>query len=214
MDYSKRIKLNGILLNKENILKLLEILDRHFKSYNMDFDLSDDNSIKSLSKEEFLNFDFTNETIKSIEINGHNEKNNKFSLKKDWLDKYYIDFTAVDKDELSVIKGELEDWIRKSNYLKQTKRFFNSILFAVIVFVLCIIPEMILLWNYQQYTKAIAFSSALLLIPIFMLVLWVFRKMFPRVEIDIGNNIHKQLRKYGWLVLSLIIIPMIIAIVL
>lgn len=214
MKYSNKIKLNGLLLNKENILKLLNVLDKHYDDYYIDLDFSEDNSVKNLSKEEFFNFDFANETIKSIEISGQNKQNSTFYFKKDWLDRYYIEFTAVDKEELNLIKCELEDWIKKSNYLKQAKQFFNSMFFVVIVIILCITPEIILLWNYQQYAKPIAFSSALLLIPIFMLTLWVFKKMFPRVEIDIGNNIHKQLRKYGWLVLSLIVIPMIMAIVL
>ena len=40
----------------------------------------------------------------------------------------------------------------------------------------------------------------------------LFRKSFPKVELDLGVNKSKKLRKLLWIVLTLIIIPIIISI--
>lgn len=214
MEYSNEIKLCGIVLNTNNLEKLIEILELYYPKYNIVIEIKSGRKIKIKEKEDFKKCDFTNEKIEQISIEAYNCDYQHFYLRDD-IFKYHIEYEAKDEKELSVIKCVIEDWIKKAKSpYSHIIEFFHTFWLAVMVAIIDIIAMAILIWKYTTYTSIIISIGGIYLVLSVSIFPYLVRILFPKVEIDIGINTNKSCRHIIWGILVIIVIPIIIALVL
>ena len=215
MKYSKEIKLFGVVINKENMKKLFIILDKYYPTYEIKIKNKNKKGIDitCASKEEFLDYDFTSFKATDFSIEANDNKFNHFSLTSPWSD-YYIRFDYNDKEVITLIEGLINDWYSKVSPHKQVTKFLNSYWLPAILLIIAVSVITVFIIKNPNYINMIAWLS-LIPIVIFVTVLsFALRSLFPKIEIDVGINNHKKFRHLVWGLLTLVIIPIILALVL
>ena len=213
----QEIKLKGTIINQNNLCDLLCKIEKIYSKYKINVQMQDGSSLEKLTIDEFKKYNFSNRIIEDIDISFYDENSfyNEIRIDKNIFESYRISFASEKEEEYAVIKDLIETWVVQ-NKSRKCIDFVHSVwLLSLIVFVM-VMPTTLIFAKIFNLTTLVAMSSvSVLVLGLVGYGLWCFTKfLYPLVEIDIGTNQHKKLRKsLGW-VLTVIVIPTIIAIIL
>lgn len=214
----QEVKLKGIIIKQDILCELLLKIEKYYKRYNITVRFIDGSSLEKVSIKELKKFNFSNRKIDDVDIRFHDDEDffNEFYLDKPISGDYRIVFSHDKEDIYAIVKEIIENWVVENTQRKIIK-FIHSFWFVFVSSLLFCMPIMLMLGIESVFLPAfIYFGIMIASMSIFICYgLWCFAKfIYPLVEIDIGINRHKKLRKsLGW-ILTVIVIPTIIAIIL
>ena len=214
----KEIKLIGIVINQINLVDLLTKINQVYSEYKISITMKDGSSFQEMTIKEIKKQDFSKKTIENIEIRFYDKIDyyyNQFNMIKVGKDDYKIEYSHNKDDLYDRVKGIIEHWMDE-NKPRKTVKFVHSVWSVFISSVAFNMPIIFMIGKNFILPLLIYFTILILFGSIFICYgLWYFAKfLYPLVEIDIGINRHKRFRQcFGW-ILSVIIIPTILAIIL
>lgn len=223
MELKQKLSLCGQIITREKIISLMEIIQQYTDERQiLNIKFSDDSEYANLSIDEFKEICFDNKLIEKMNIYVFS------SYKYEWRNKfsftYYrtdfdsdMEYSSNNRDQFLHIQDDVEKWETSVTSRKWIsifyKWYFNVFIFFILSFSFATITYKII----SEASIDVIVKLTLILLPIIFNVIALpivalFRKSFPKVELDLGVNKSKKLRKFLWIVLTLIIIPIIISI--
>lgn len=223
MELKQKLSLCGQIITREKIISLMEIIQQYTDERQiLNIKFSDDSEYANLSIDEFKEICFDNKLIEKMNIYVFS------SYKYEWRNKfsftYYrtdfdsdMEYSSNNRDQFLHIQDDVEKWETSVTSRKWIsifyKWYFNVFIFFILSFSFATITYKII----SEASIDVIVKLTLILLPIIFNVIALpivalFRKSFPKVELDLGVNKSKKLRKILWIVLTLIIIPIIISI--
>lgn len=220
MKREMKYSLDGKYLNNNNILQLMESCNKLFKHCNLEIYFKNNEKQSNITFEEFKNYDFSNLTIDSISLSCYSyiDEEKSIYLRKNIYGKnYYIIFSSDNDNSFYNIKGIIDDWMRKITSKNSfVMKFVNSLkiyflIYLIYSFSIALSTFYLIDKNNIGIPYSIIISSVggVLITFLSNLTISILRYMFPMTEIDIGENKSKNLRKYIWSIILIIIIPTI-----
>lgn len=223
MELKQKISLCGQIITREKIISLMEIIQQYTDERQiLNIKFSDDSEYANLSIDEFKEICFDNKLIEKMNIYVFS------SYKYEWRNKfsftYYrtdfdsdMEYSSNNRDQFLHIQDDVQKWETSVTSRKWISIFyewyFNVFIFFILSFSFATITYKII----SEVSIDVIVKLTLILLPIIFNVIALpivalFRKSFPKVELDLGVNKSKKLRKFLWIVITLIIIPIIISI--
>lgn len=223
MELKQKISLCGQIITREKIISLMEIIQQYTDERQiLNIKFSDDLEYANLSIDEFKEICFDNKLIEKMNIYVFS------SYKYEWRNKfsftYYrtdfdsdMEYSSNNRDQFLHIQDDVQKWETSVTSRKWISIFyewyFNVFIFFILSFSFATITYKII----SEVSIDVIVKLTLILLPIIFNVIALpivalFRKSFPKVELDLGVNKSKKLRKFLWIVITLIIIPIIISI--
>ena len=223
MTYEYRIELNGCIIDKEHLMAVTELVNKHFGGFHLSFSFEDNTKVGDLSIADFDKYDFSNKAIKDFELRAYQydsakKIDNSFSLSHySFSNNYQLSFSSSDYSFYSLLKSLIEDWIKNvtdSSRLKAIKILkYPSLLAAISAVVLsfCISLATIRLFNIADvwFSMIISVLNTVLMFFVCFLMFDTIKGAFPLTEIDIGFNKFKEHRKRYYFFLTVFIVPLI-----
>ena len=216
MTFEKTVKLKGAILTQENLTKLMENLKQYFPDINISVTFKDDNKLSKMRSDEFSHYSFQNKLIKEIEVKGHcyNENHQShFWGRQDTFDNLVeLSFETDNYDNFIKIADIINLWQIEVTDRKNLVIFLHSwglfLLSCLISFII------ILFFKINIKDMLISFLIRMMSSLIYAYMIMSFLKyIFPLTEIDIGTNKRKKSRKFIWILISVLIIPVILSII-
>lgn len=210
----QRIELIGFVFSQTNLAKLANSLPENYKNIKFNVFFDGVQEIYDLTTKEFEEYTFENRKITSINFVARDPNNyeNKVCLEKVLFSDYELSFESNDDTEYSKLKKCVDDWI-KTNQKRKCVSFIHSIWFVLLIAAFLIVPLLFLDKEGLKLDSLISFYFILgfLMGLISFGLCSLLKYMLPKVEIAIGINHHKTIRKcLSWIFLSLIV-PIIMA---
>ena len=222
-------ELNGCIISKTHIEQILSHMGSIFEKGNITFVFTNSTEVSCSSLEEFKSINFENKIIKSLRIVYYefNVKKNipsqDFTLDYDVFSEVYtISISSEDNDEYSKMKTFVDEWIlsvqsqwRKRLAIIEKYSFVASIFFGLILGIvsgtgLCKLFN----WKITEVAAINTYSIFITVSFFFIeLLFYVFKRCFPRTEIDLGINRHKRTRVLAWILLMQVIWPFVLFII-
>ncbi len=223
MTYEYRIELNGCIVDKEHLMAIAELVNKHFGSFHLSFSFEDNTKISDLSIADFDKYDFSNKAIKELELRAYqhdlkNKVDNSFSLSHYYFSgNYQLSFSSSDYSFYSLLKNLIEDWIKNitvGSRLRTIKLLkYPSLLAAIaaVVFSFCVSFATIRLFDITNawFSMIISVVNTIFMFFISLLIFDAIKDAFPLTEIEIGLNKFNQRRKRYYFLLTVFIIPLI-----
>ena len=223
MELKQKLSLCGQIITREKIISLMEIIQQYTDEKQiLNIKFSDDSEYANLSIDEFKEICFDNKLIEKMDIfvfsSYKYEWRNKFSFT------YYrthfdsnIEYSSNNRDQFLHIQDDVEKWETSVTSRKWISIFYKWYFYVFIFFILSFSFATITYKIISEASIDVIVKLTLALLPIIFNVIALpivalIRKSFPKVELDLGVNKSKKLRKFLWIVLTLIIIPIIISI--
>lgn len=227
MEKEYRIKLEGCIIKKEDIYLVFDIF-KTLKHKEAVFDFNDQTFVKVFNREEIEKYDFNNKEIKSLklyffETNFQTNESSSFRLDSSIFEGCYdITLSSSNDKQYAIFKTNIDEWYGR--VLKKRRKVFSSFLSQSfwLSFVLTIPFALFITIGFGALSKWSLESSQTFFIFVvsYFLFYWavleifaLFRFCFPKIEIDIGINKHKNGRKAVWLILTVFLVPFLFMII-
>lgn len=222
MDISEKIELNGAIFTKDNIVKLMEIVNKYTnESEILNIKFSDGIEYSNIGIEDLKQMNFENLIIKDIKMyimsKWDSKYKNKFILYYSEIFKQCtLEYSSSNRDQFSSIRSDILDW--KKNITAREKMinfiysWYSQFILTFIIFLLIMLSVVDALKNESLF-NILGFNIFLMFAVYVILVIpsiKLIKYSYPKTEINIGINKSAKVRKYLWLLLTIIIIPIIL----
>ena len=222
MELKQKMSLCGQIINKEKMISLMEIIRKYTdENQILNIKFNDDSEYANLSIHEFEEICFDNKLIEKMNIyvfsSYKHGYRNKFSFT------YYrtdldseIEYSSNNRDQFLHIQDDIDKW-KVSVTDRKWCSFIYKWYFYVIMFLIICASLSVFIYKLFCATSADSVVNVFLLLVQIIFYLFtipcvkIIKHSFPKVELDIGINRHKKMRKILWVVISVIVIPFIIS---
>lgn len=215
MKKERELKLMGCVIEKNDLLKFLELCNKYV---NSDLKIKfKDETLSGITCDELKKNEFTNLKIEEITLIGslfESEKQNHIYFSTGYDDAYTLSFESDNDIEFLKMRDDFEKWVASLKKRESVAKVVYSWITPVTSFVISII---LMLWTMVILNTKYNCSMDLAALVIFPFIAVTFgflsllRYAFPKTEIDLGINNHKKLRGFLWFFITVIAIPIVLS---
>lgn len=221
----KTLNLYGCVINKNNIIDLVEMFSKYTANLCIYISFEGDEDSLSLTALDFKKIDFSNKAIYSITIRGYTsyyKEKYYFSVELEestvLSSNYRINITSDCLDDFAILSNSLSEWIKKvQTRNKSVIAFINSGFVCIPLLALLIVVPLLVgsyfMFRDNHYVPLIVMAFVAIGVLLSWFIYFLVTKSFPITEIDIGKNKHAICRKrLSWLICT-IVFPLIFMII-